>query len=733
MNTNATQEDQAVATAAMHLRDEETGLLRAHVFVNQLDARLNECSQSQQTVALLQLSFGGLSVLNETLGDHVTEALLMQIAGILRPLESEGWLLGSMAHDRFLVAGFGCSDKGDAMAAIGDLLQRFSESIFVEGMELHLTPQAGAALFPLHGGNAQRLMLSARQALTRAMATEHNGVLLYSEELGLQAQRETRLTVDLRSAITRKQMSLTYEPQIDLRTGELVAVDAVVVWNHPEYGMIDQTQIMVLADQTAQIITIGEWIVSQAVAEIQKVQKSTGMSFRVCSSISPKQFRQADGIARLTKILRDNNFPPAMLEIQFTEAALRAVDRSTQETLYRLKDMGVFLTLDDFGTGYSSLSFLKSFPIDRIKIHGSFIQNIARKSEDHAVVRAILSMAQSLKIGSVADGIEKETQHSVVARMGCEFGQGGLYAKSMDVSELVTWVMSYSPGSMKSIGVADEAHLKTILLVDDEANVLSALKRLLRRDGYNILSTTSAAEAFELLATNRVGVIVSDQRMPEMNGTEFLAQVKEIYPNTMRMVLSGYTELQSVTDAINRGSIYKFLTKPWDDEQLRANIAEAFRRLQMELENAALHQEVETVNTELVRLNHILEQRVMEKNERIARDTDHMLVLQEVLDNVTVGVLGIDSEGEIALSNQQADAWLSPENKTLVSESIGELPQALSDALGEALLTVEFDGGQLDFSHQGESFRATLSPMGRRSLSKGVLVTMSHANGSNAS
>ncbi|MCE2680593.1 MAG: diguanylate cyclase [Burkholderiales bacterium] len=273
MNTEATQTDQTGVSPVTPLRDEGTGLLRANAFVEQLDARLQDCAEHDQTIALLKLSFGGLGVLNETLGDHVTEALIIQIAGILRPLESEGWLLGRMANDRFLIASFACSDKGDAMAAMGDLLQRFNAPIFVDGMELHLSSRAGAALFPLHGDNAQRLMLSARQALTRSLATEHNGVLLYTEELGLQAQRETRLTVDLRSAISRKQMYLTYEPQIDLRTGEVVAVDAVVVWNHPEYGVIDQTQIMTLADQTAQIIAIGEWIVSQAVSEIQKVQR----------------------------------------------------------------------------------------------------------------------------------------------------------------------------------------------------------------------------------------------------------------------------------------------------------------------------------------------------------------------------------------------------------------------------------------------------------------------------
>ncbi len=705
-------------------RDADTGFLQAHAFVAALDERIAQCRQTQQHVGVTHLGFRGLRELSETLGDGLIETVSSTIAELLRPLEGDGWLLGSVSSDRFLIATIPCGDRGDALVALGDILQRFAQPLLIEGMELFVQPLAGASMFPGDGDNAQRLLVSARQAFATGMLKEHAGLLSYSEDIGRQMQRESRLIADLRSAVSREQLQVRYQPQLDLRAGQIVAVDASLNWMHPEYGEIDQSEIMRLAELSSQIIAIGEWMMVQVVADIKHVQRSSNALFRVSVPMSSRQFRQADAIGRLTRLLHDAGFDPGHLEISFSEMALRGVDKSSQEVLFKLKEMGVVLTLNDFGAGASSLSFLKAYPVNRIRIHSSFIQNIARRSDDHALVRAIISMAQSLKIATLADGIAKETQHAVIARMGCEAGQGNLYTQALSAAGLSDWINAYTPGSFNRQEGDGDAILKTILLVDDEANVLSALKRLLRKDGYQIFSTTSAAEAFEILASNKVGVIVSDQRMPEMNGTEFLSQVKELYPNTMRMVLSGYTELQSVTDAINKGAIYKFLTKPWDDDQLRANIAEAFRRLQVELENAALHKEVETVNTELVRLNHVLEQRVMEKNERIARDTDYMLVLQEVLDNVSVGILGIDHEGEVALSNQQADHWLGPDNSTLVGEAIGELPRALSEAVGNALLEDDFQGSEASFSYRGQDFLANLTPMGKRSLSKGVLVTM---------
>jgi FixJ family two-component response regulator len=195
---------------------------------------------------------------------------------------------------------------------------------------------------------------------------------------------------------------------------------------------------------------------------------------------------------------------------------------------------------------------------------------------------------------------------------------------------------------------------RTLLLVDDEENIISSLVRLLRRDGYRILRANSGQAGLELLEHNEVGVIVSDQRMPEMSGVEFLSRVKELYPDTVRIVLSGYTELDSVTDAINRGAIYKFLTKPWDDDLLRANIDEAFKRFEMVHENEQLHHELATANEALSRVNEELEQRVADKTREVVRNLGILQVSQEVLEHLPVAVVGIGDDGMIAIANKAA-------------------------------------------------------------------------------
>ena len=195
---------------------------------------------------------------------------------------------------------------------------------------------------------------------------------------------------------------------------------------------------------------------------------------------------------------------------------------------------------------------------------------------------------------------------------------------------------------------------RTLLLVDDEENITSSLVRLLRRDGYRILRANSGQAGLDLLAHNEVGVILSDQRMPEMSGVEFLSRVKELYPYTVRMVLSGYTELDSVTDAINRGAIYKFLTKPWDDDLLRANIDEAFRRFEMVRENEQLHDELASANEALSRINEELEQRVVEKTREVVRNLAILQVSQEVLEHLPIAVIGMGEDGMIAVANKAA-------------------------------------------------------------------------------
>jgi CheY-like chemotaxis protein len=248
------------------------------------------------------------------------------------------------------------------------------------------------------------------------------------------------------------------------------------------------------------------------------------------------------------------------------------------EQLQALKRLGVRLSLDDFGTGYSSLSYLRYFQLDKLKIDQSFIADITNDGTDAVLVRTMIAVGHQLGLRVIAEGVETEAQCSYLRRHHCDELQGYYFSAAVAAEQVPAL---FQKMQLLSTGKVPRERGRCLLIVDDETMIRRALIRLLRRDGYRILEASNAADALELLATEDVQVILSDQRMPGMNGTEFLSRAKAIYPDTIRMVLSGYTELSSVTGAINRGAIYKFLTKPWDDVEMRAHVADAFSRYEL--------------------------------------------------------------------------------------------------------------------------------------------------------
>ncbi|WP_370263912.1 response regulator [Limnobacter sp.] len=265
---------------------------------------------------------------------------------------------------------------------------------------------------------------------------------------------------------------------------------------------------------------------------------------------------------------------------------------------------------------------------------------------------------------------------------------------------------------------------RNLLIVDDEDNVLRALVRLMRRDGYTLHIARSVREAFEILATRPVEVVLSDQRMPEKNGTVFLSEVKEKYPHTVRLMLSGYTEVGAVTSAINEGAIYKFLTKPWDDEQLRANVREAFQRHDMESQNHRLHREIEEVNAELLLLNHRLEQELQAKNERIRRDYSVVGVLQEMIDLLPLGVLGLDHTGELVWINGSACALLKEEGQSQEGTYLERLPQNLQDLLSDYLMADDGEPQTHCLQVSQRTLQVDIKPLGVSSESLGCMVVL---------
>jgi len=375
----------------------------------------------------------------------------------------------------------------------------------------------------------------------------------------------------------------------------------------------------------------------------------------------------------------------------------RAID-----VLNQLKALGVKLSIDDFGTGYSSLSYLKQFPIDVLKIDRSFIREISQHSNDAAISDAIISMAHSLGIQVIAEGVETEAQCEFLSRNMCDEIQGFLFSPALpaDEMELLLKEGRRLPEHLLRL----HKRPRTLLLVDDEPNILAALKRLMRGAGYRIVTAGSGRDGLEVLAKQNVDVIVSDQRMPGMTGVDFLRTVKTMYPDTVRIVLSGFTELQSVTDAVNEGAIYKFLTKPWDDAQLREHIEEAFQHKEMADENRRLGLEVRAANYGLAQANRQLEEVLRQKQLQIKNDGITLGIVREALQHVPLPMIGLDEEDVVAFANAAAMELFKSPALRLGSEAVE-------------------DGETCVAELHGASFEVVSRSMGRGTQSRGRLIT----------
>lgn len=268
---------------------------------------------------------------------------------------------------------------------------------------------------------------------------------------------------------------------------------------------------------------------------------------------------------------------------------------------------------------------------------------------------------------------------------------------------------------------------RNLLLVDDEPNILSALKRTLRKNGYTIFTAASGIEGLDLLANQDIGVIISDQRMPQMTGVDFLRKVKMLHPKTVRIVLSGYAEIETVTSAINEGAIYKFLSKPWDDEQLRVLTDEAFQRYEIKQENQRLSLQLQEVNQELNRLNKNLEQQVADKTREITKNITMLEISQEILEHLPVAIIGIDDQHMIAISNRCADALFRRyPSESLLGLPAQCLPVTLLNLIKNLRLndTFSFVNGSLHVI-EGQNMHVWIDVMGVHSRSKGTIIVLS--------
>ncbi|UTW07701.1 EAL domain-containing protein [Pseudomonas benzenivorans] len=555
-----------------------TGLPNRSLLEDRLTQGCQISLRYQRSLAVMFIDLDGFKPINDSMGHSAGDQILVEVARRMNQQVRPGDTVARLGGDEFIIILPDLAREEDALLVADRIIASIAQPYKVGGIEMHITASIGITLSDGTTEPPSALIQQADLAMYKAKQQGRNNYQWYTQDLNQRVNERVTLRNELQKAIEAESFQLYYQPQIEGRSGRVVGYEALLRWQHSDLGYISPAQFVPVAEDTGQIIPLSEWVLRTACRQARALRDQGWGGIVMAVNISPVQFQRAGFVDTVRAVLEETGLPPELLELELTESVLLENADRAIFVLHALKELGVSLAIDDFGTGFSSLNYLKRLPIDKIKIDRSFVQEVISDSTDAAISLGIISMAHHLKLKVVAEGVETEPQYAFLKKNHCDEFQGFYFAKPMPLPLLEEFLRTQRECVQGRLpDAARDSNEQTLLLLDDEENILRALTRVLRRDGYRILTASRAQDAFELLAKHDVQVILSDQRMPEMNGTEFLSRVKDLYPNTIRIVLSGYTDLKSVTDAINQGAIYKFLTKPWDDEQLRGTVTQAFQ------------------------------------------------------------------------------------------------------------------------------------------------------------
>jgi len=552
--------------------DAVTGLPNQFFFEDLLASLIGEAERQHYAIAVVRLDIGNFHTIDDTYGYEVGDQTLKIVANrLVKAAGSEG-IVSRMAKDNFNIACPNTNSPSEAEQLAEALLTAIAESVVLSEHEIHLDAKVGISFYPTDGKSANELVQRAGIAANHAKTDKPCNLRFFERTMNEQLSARIALTNDMRHAIAREEFELYYQPQVDLASGKIIGLEALVRWNHPVQGFLAPVKFIPLAEESGLIMPLGNWILKRAMLQAKEWLDAglTGDNFLVAINASAVQMQSGDLVGLMQQLFAETGLPAHCIDLELTESVLMTDVSETQLFLKQLKATGIRLSIDDFGTGYSSLAYLKQFSVDKLKIDKSFIDNVIFDANDAVIVQAAIAMAHSMGLKIIAEGVETQAQAAYLKKLQCDQIQGYYFSRPLPAGDVVRLLQAGT-----TLALPSDQPNATILLVDDEPNILSALRRCLRRDGYEILTAGSGEEALELLAGNPVMVILSDQRMPGMAGTEFLSRVKLMHPGTVRMILSGYADINSITDAINKGEIYRFQTKPWDDDDLRKAIQDA--------------------------------------------------------------------------------------------------------------------------------------------------------------
>ncbi|HYD96357.1 MAG TPA: EAL domain-containing protein [Noviherbaspirillum sp.] len=414
------------------LHDALTGLPNRLLLMDRMTQAIAAADRSGEVFHVLFFDLDRFKYVNDTLGHDAGDELLKTITARMGECARKGDTLARLGGDEFVLMLEGIGDDDAVAALVSRIMQRICEPVLLGTQEVSVTCSIGISVYPRDARDPFTLLKYADTAMYHAKEKGRNGVQHYAAEMHSRVNEHLVMESQLRRALERNEFLLQYQPLVDLRSGRIVGAEALLRWRHPELGPVPPARFIPLAEETGLIAGIGEWVMRTACMEARRWHDAGFAGLQVSVNLSAQQLVRGEFEAEVENALACSGLPPSCLELEVTETASMRNPENTVMVLFRLKAMGVGIAIDDFGTGYSNLSYLKRFPVDRLKLDRSFVSDITANPDDSALARAIISMAHSMDLAVVAEGVEIQEQASQLAAFGCDEMQGYHFSPPVD-------------------------------------------------------------------------------------------------------------------------------------------------------------------------------------------------------------------------------------------------------------------------------------------------------------
>jgi diguanylate cyclase (GGDEF)-like protein len=437
------REASELATVEMeHLayHDALTGLPNRPLFMDRLIMALAQASRSNQQVAVFFLDLDRFKDINDSLGHSTGDGLLKAVAERVRRCVREGDTVARFGGDEFTLLIPKVDQVEDAAKIAQKILETLKIPFAINERELFVTTSVGISIYPIDGTDPETLVRNADSAMYRAKDQGRDNYQLYAPAMNARALERLALENMLRKALSHRELVLFYQPVAHMKTKNIVGVEALIRWNHPERGMVSPAHFISVAESSGLIIPIGDWVLRTACKQAKLWQKKIDSELTVAVNLSARQFQQPNLVEQISEVLEETGLGAKYLELEITESNAMQNAENTIYTLRELKALGVRIAMDDFGTGYSSLNYLKRFPIDTLKLDQSFVRDITTDPSDAAIATAVIAMAHSLNLKVIGEGVEKEEQFAWLLKQNCDYIQGYLFSPPLAVENLEAYM-----------------------------------------------------------------------------------------------------------------------------------------------------------------------------------------------------------------------------------------------------------------------------------------------------